>query len=50
MSLTAGTRLERNVAIKVLQAAFSADPERLRRFMQEARFTLVANRPAGVRK
>ena len=30
-------RLGRDVAIKVLPAAFSADPERLRRFEQEAR-------------
>jgi len=31
------TRLKRDVAIKVLPAAFSADPDRLRRFEQEAR-------------
>jgi len=30
-------RLDRDVAIKVLPAAFGADPERLRRFEQEAR-------------
>ena len=30
-------RLGRDVAIKVLPAAFSADPERLQRFEQEAR-------------
>jgi serine/threonine protein kinase len=30
-------RLGRDVAIKVLPAAFSADPDRLRRFEQEAR-------------
>jgi serine/threonine protein kinase len=32
-------RLSRDVAIKVLPAAFSRDPERLRRFEQEARAT-----------
>jgi serine/threonine protein kinase len=31
------TRLQRDVAIKVLPAAFSSDPERLARFEQEAR-------------
>jgi len=31
------TRLGRNVAIRVLPAAFAADPDRLRRFEQEAR-------------
>jgi serine/threonine protein kinase len=31
------TRLGRDVAIKVLPAEFAADPERLRRFEQEAR-------------
>ncbi len=30
-------RLGRDVAVKVLPAAFGADPERLRRFEQEAR-------------
>ena len=31
------TRLGRDVAIKVLPAEFASDPERLRRFEQEAR-------------
>jgi eukaryotic-like serine/threonine-protein kinase len=36
-------KINRDVAIKVLPAAFSADPERLRRFEQEAQ-------AAGMRK
>ncbi len=39
------TRLGRDVAVKVLPAAFSADPERLRRFEQEARAAGVLNHP-----
>src|ERR1039458_8833789 len=31
------TRLDRSVAIKILPAAFSSDPDRLQRFQQEAR-------------
>jgi len=38
-------RLARDVAIKVLPAAFSRDPERLRRFEQEARATAALNHP-----
>jgi Tol biopolymer transport system component len=38
-------RLGRVVAIKVLPAAFSADPDRLRRFEQEARAAGVLNHP-----
>ena len=38
-------RLSRDVAIKVLAASFSEDPERLRRFEQEARATGVLNHP-----
>src|SRR5258705_3729364 len=38
-------RLGRNVAIKVLPAAFSADPDRLRRFEQEARAAAALNHP-----
>jgi len=38
-------RLTREVAIKVLPATFSSDPERLRRFEQEARAAGVLNHP-----
>jgi Tol biopolymer transport system component/predicted Ser/Thr protein kinase len=39
------TRLNRDVAIKVLPPAFSADPDRLRRFEQEARAAAALNHP-----
>ena len=39
------TRLGRDVAIKVLQAEFANDAERLRRFEQEARATSTLNHP-----
>jgi len=39
------TRLNREVAIKVLPAAFSRDPERLRRFQQEAQAVAALNHP-----
>ena len=39
------TRLGRDVAIKVLPAEFAADPERLRRFEQEARATAALDHP-----
>src|SRR5208283_1633907 len=39
------TRLKREVAIKVLAAAVSSDPERLRRFEQEALATAALNHP-----
>jgi len=38
-------RLGREVAIKVLPASFSGDPERLRRFEQEARAAGILNHP-----
>jgi Tol biopolymer transport system component len=38
-------RLERDVAIKVLPASFSADADRLARFQQEARATAALNHP-----
>ena len=38
-------RLGRDVAIKVLPATFSSDPERLRRFEQEARSAAALNHP-----
>src|SRR3954453_12491920 len=37
--------LGRDVAIKVLPAGFSADPDRLRRFMQEAQAAAALNHP-----
>ena len=39
------TRLRRDVAIKVLPAVYSADPDRLRRFEQEARAAAALNHP-----
>ena len=39
------TRLGRNVAIKVLPAAFIDDPERLSRFQREARMLAALNHP-----
>jgi len=43
--LAKDTRLGREVAIKVLPASFSADPDRLRRFEQEARAASALNHP-----
>jgi eukaryotic-like serine/threonine-protein kinase len=39
------TRLNRDVAIKVLPSSFSSDPDRLRRFAQEARAAAALNHP-----
>ena len=39
------TRLDREVAIKVLPADFARDPERLRRFQQEAQAAAALNHP-----
>src|SRR6186713_85633 len=39
------SRLERDVAIKVLPRAFSSDPDRLTRFEQEARAAAALNHP-----
>src|SRR6202047_5032480 len=38
-------RLGRDVAVKVLPVSFTADPERLRRFEQEARAVAALNHP-----
>ncbi len=43
--LAADTRLYRNVAIKVLPRDQVADPERKRRFLQEARAASALNHP-----
>src|SRR5579864_8733972 len=39
------TRLNRHVAIKILPASFSADPDRLQRFAQESRAAAALNHP-----
>jgi len=39
------TRLDRDVAIKILPAAFSADPDRLARFEREAKTLAALNHP-----
>ena len=39
------SRLDRDVAIKVLPRAVAADPERLRRFEREARLLAALNHP-----
>jgi len=40
------TRLNRDVAVKILPAAFSRDPERMRRFQQEAQAVAALNHPS----
>src|SRR5262245_35060174 len=39
------TRLDREVAIKVLPASFASNPDRLRRFIQEAKAASALNHP-----
>src|SRR5712692_158528 len=39
------SKLERVVAVKVLSSQYSSDPERLRRFEQEARAASALNHP-----
>src|ERR1700675_3047590 len=39
------TRLGRKVALKVLPASMAADPERMRRFVQEARLASALTHP-----
>jgi eukaryotic-like serine/threonine-protein kinase len=39
------TRLNRDVAVKILPAAFARDPERMRRFQQEAQAVAALNHP-----
>ncbi len=39
------SRLDRTVALKILPSAFSADPDRLRRFQHEAKVLSVLNHP-----
>src|SRR6202007_2214704 len=39
------TRLNRDVAIKILPASFSADPDRLQRFCQESRAAGAVDHP-----
>ena len=41
------TRLERDVAIKVLPQAFATDPDRVRRFEHEARAIAALNQVNG---
>ena len=39
------TKLGRDVALKVLPAAFTADPERMARFQREAQLLAALNHP-----
>lgn len=45
VDLAEDTRLDRQVAIKLLPADFAADEDRVRRFAQEARATSALNHP-----
>jgi serine/threonine protein kinase len=42
------TRLHRDVALKILPASIAADPDRRRRFLQEARAAGALNHPGIV--
>jgi len=42
------SRLERDVAIKILRSASVSDPDRLRRFEQEARAAASLNHPTSL--
>ncbi len=44
------TKLKRQVALKILPEAFSADPERLARFQREAEVLASLNHPGVVRR
>ncbi len=41
------TKLDRDVALKVLPEAFTADPDRLARFEREAKVLASLNHPGG---
>src|SRR5499433_3786510 len=43
--LAQDTKLGRNVALKILPAAVAANPERIRRFVQEAKAAAALNHP-----
>ena len=45
-----GTRLNRDVAMKVLAKDFASDADRLRRFEQEAKTLVAPNHPNGLAK
>jgi len=40
-----GSRLNRDVAVRILSSTFARDPERLRRFQQEAQAIAALNHP-----
>ena len=43
--LAQDTKLARNVALKILPAGVAANPERIRRFVQEAKAAAALNHP-----